>query len=164
MPAEDASLQVMGSTIHCTLKHRHEVESNIYPSHALSFHDEEESFYLDITCEGEYMEQEEGTTELLCLLIGCTNEKTVKTWDTSKSGQYFIQFALVLQQLESGVYKQIGMSDHDSLKGWFKNARVENLEICMRYQQSAIYWASPVGHEKAVEELLLQGACRVRCT
>jgi hypothetical protein len=70
--AKGASPQIKGSIIYCTLKHQHGVKDEIYPDHVLSFEDEEDFVYVDITCDLYGGDQEAGNAKVLCLLIGTT--------------------------------------------------------------------------------------------
>ncbi|PVH87653.1 HET-domain-containing protein [Cadophora sp. DSE1049] len=118
---QEASLQIKGLVISCTLTHQHEVKSDIYPTHLLKFRGGIEFVYTDITCDNKAAQEE---AEVACLLVGATSNERIMTWDDSCSGPYIIQYALVLQSDATGVYTRIGMSEHDRRKGWFDDAKV----------------------------------------
>lgn len=67
--------------------------------------------------------------EVVCLLIGRTSYDPSRTWDDKSSGPYIGQYALVLETNTTGVYNRVGMSEHDSRKGWFKNAEAMMVNV-----------------------------------
>lgn len=124
---QDGGLQVKGLVISCTLTHRHEVKSDIYPTHLLNFRGGTEFAYTDITCDGEDAQEE---AKVICLLVGARSDEYTVTWTTdSCPGWYIIQYALVLQSDAAGFYTRISMSEHDRRKGWFEDAEVMTMKI-----------------------------------
>lgn len=75
------------------------------------------------------MDQTGGCAQVDCLLVGQSSIETFRAFSTTASGRCIVQFALILQKLESGAYERIGLSELDSRRGWFKKARLECVEI-----------------------------------
>lgn len=125
---KDASLQITGLAIQYSLIHQHDVASST-PTHVLIFRDEEEYVYLDITCDLDDASQGDDDTEVLCVLIGTSGFESTPPHYRSDSTPFDVQWTLVLQVLESGEYKRIGMSIQDGRKCWFKNAEALNISI-----------------------------------
>ena len=124
---EDAGLKIEGLVISCILTHRHEVKSDIYPTHLLSFRGGSEFAYTDITCDDTDAQED---VKVTCILLGERGSKYVMSWEAESSpGQYIVQYALVLQSDASGLYNRIGLSEHDHRKGWFDDAEVASIEI-----------------------------------
>jgi hypothetical protein len=118
--------------ISCEFIHQHEFGSDIYPNHRICFRGETELIYTDISCSSDIPESGTVPAEVMCLLIGATKTPHETAWDRSKSGQYIVQFAVVLQSCTSeavGLFQRIGMFEHDSRKGWFREAPVRSVEI-----------------------------------
>lgn len=109
----------------CALTHHLEVKSDIYLTHFFSFQGGTAIAYTDITCDTNWA-QDVGVT---CLLVAAIKDVRLITWDDSRSGEYIIQYGLVLQFDETGVYRRTGMFEHDSRKGRFQDAEVATVEV-----------------------------------
>jgi hypothetical protein len=125
----EATLQITGSAIRCKLMHRHGANRRL-PDHMLGFQSERQYVYLDVSCDREKVDQTEDERAVLCVLVGISGiGDTAPADDSSDSDLFHVQWALVLQELDSGQYNRIGVSELDGRKEWFKNAPVVSITV-----------------------------------